>query len=1067
MGKDQLLPGYQILCTGVTQQEKDIITDLVARHGAQLLTAASARNPAHIVITRNVRSYKYREMMKIDPTIPVVKPAWLIKSHQAGRLVDKETYRVKALYNLNICFSGLDPDLKKQLAQKVELFQGRHSAALDKSCSHLITNTTASAKYEFAVSENIPAVSVDWLEACINLGWYQDTRKYPVADIPPQEAMNGGNGNAAATGNRGTTTLTMMMDTEATIFSKGNTLLQQHHRQHSINEWPHQDPSALVNETMMEDDNVYLNGPSLHHHTAAELGANDDDDYYDDLDGDDTAVFLDRVKLWLTGQAPKERLEALRLCREGAAKRFEDPHHSITHIVIGSDITATEAATVLDCVSRNVDISVVGMDWLRRCCTRKVCLPADDRFKIPLATLQGVRKKKYQNGTGGSDMYHNNNEGTADKYNINNDMHSNGLMINDSWGSGGGVGGGQDEDLGLASNAGKQQQDNNNGKLSSRQQISRAPSKSSATATGVFTGCYFTLTALEKGSPQEAEAKKLIQAGHGRLFHGATVKAVSNQSKAYAICPPSLTPSQVAQLRSTCPDIKTVDECNRFTLYWLESCLEAGQLLPPMRGAPCYQPLPHSLPLPGMDQVVVCVSGFSAAVRTAIARTVSIVGGKVTLEAMTRKNTHLICAEAKGTKFDHCGPFGVMPVVADWLVDSIETGRLQPEENYKPRLPAAMNIATIGGAVNAGVKPSSIVVAVGATQGGVTAGLGIPPIMPINEIGATQMITSTLGLPATAAFAGGGGSSSLLPSLFQAVMKDVKATAPSVPVATGICLAPSQHNMARPSIRQRIAALGGGGGSSLPSQQKSQSLLYHPNHELGGGDTDLDSLLEDLHRPPPLTNQSLRTTEELPTGNPLASITAARNRSHESRQQDPHTNSNNNNNISDLVDTIGGLVGRLAADEHSMDQGLTGSQHQDDEHLPIANGGREGTRKRKARGSGSSNPNTNKEACNNNDDNNGDDNAIAPLEVKPSTRSRSRLGRGLHSSSCGALEMSQRVGWDDEGDREGVVGAGLGLGEEVSAAGDAAVKQRLRQMSRTRSGKVVQQTDILGDLNSN
>jgi hypothetical protein len=46
-----------------------------------------------------------------------------------------------------------------------------------------------------------------------------------------------------------------------------------------------------------------------------------------------------------------------------------------------------------------------------------------------------------------------------------------------------------------------------------------------------------------------------------------------------------------------------VEEQRRFTLFWLECSVEAGQPLRPSRAAPLYQPLPYALPLPGMEHV--------------------------------------------------------------------------------------------------------------------------------------------------------------------------------------------------------------------------------------------------------------------------------------------------------------------------------------------------------------------------------------------------------------------------------------------------------------------------------
>ena len=591
-----LLPNHGILCTGLSQDEKDRMFELSARHGAHLLPAFSSKNPAHIVITRNVRSLKYRATMRLDSTIPVVTPQWLIDSDKAGRLLDKTQYRVGPFYGLTICFSGLAVDAKAQLTSLVEGGHGKHSGALDRTCSHLVTITTDSPKYVFAIQEKISVVSTEWLTDSIKLGFCQDEKKY----------MLHCNTTGRSTG----------VD-EATILSESRTLLRSSEDAKCLAHEPH--------ATADEPGDQYTGGdPALQEEDA---------DDYDDMGGDDDAVFLDGARIMLTGLAPRERLEALRLCREGAAKRFDDSHPTLTHIVVGGDITPPEAATIIDHVSAHRHTAVVGLDWLRRSCTRMSCLPADDRFTIPLSTLQSVRVK--------------------------------GVTL----------------------------QVDNEKSLSAVKQIELSTGSAGkkfiapAGSAGTFNGCYFTLIALS-GLSAEGKARELVQRGGGRTFHSKTVQAVKGRdAKVFAICPPSLLPTDAQQLRNRHADFRIVDDNNRFTLYWLELCLTAGQILPAMRGAPCYQPLPYTLPLPGMEAIIVCISGFSAPVRDAIAKTVQIVGGKVTLANMTRHNTHLICAEAKGTKYDHCNAFGVLPVTADWLVDSIEAGKLQPTQHYKPRLP--------------------------------------------------------------------------------------------------------------------------------------------------------------------------------------------------------------------------------------------------------------------------------------------------------------------------------------------------------------------------------------------
>ncbi|RMZ54947.1 hypothetical protein APUTEX25_000464 [Auxenochlorella protothecoides] len=178
-------------------------------------------------------------------------------------------------------------------------------------------------------------------------------------------------------------------------------------------------------------------------------------------------------------------------------------------------------------------------------------------------------------------------------------------------------------------------------------------------------------------------------AGPSQIFHESTVHTVPSREVAYALCPASLTHAQVKALCSASSDFTYVPEDHRVTSYWMECSLLAGKLVPHSRGAPCYRPLPYPFPLPGVEKLRICISGYDVHVRSAINFSVQLVGGTHSSEAMTRANTHLVLPEAVGEKYKHCAAFGVTPVTADWLVDSITAGLLQPEKEYHPGRRAA------------------------------------------------------------------------------------------------------------------------------------------------------------------------------------------------------------------------------------------------------------------------------------------------------------------------------------------------------------------------------------------
>lgn len=99
--------------------------------------------------------------------------------------------------------------------------------------------------------------------------------------------------------------------------------------------------------------------------------------------------------------------------------------------------------------------------------------------------------------------------------------------------------------------------------------------------------------------------------------------------------------------------------------------------------------------------------------RSAIQRTIEIVGGKVSLEYMTSKDTHLIVPVAAGKKYRNAARFGVIPVTGDWLVASVTAGKVLPPDNFAPLLPtgglpAPLDAADASSLLRPGPAPSQI-----------------------------------------------------------------------------------------------------------------------------------------------------------------------------------------------------------------------------------------------------------------------------------------------------------------------------------------------------------------------
>lgn len=196
-----LLAGQWVLVTAVKPAEREQLAATVEHCGGVPLSSFSSRDPPHLVITRSVRSPKYRALLRLHPHTPVVTPEWLAASTQAswgklaprslvsqahtrirrrhaianprglarrapaatlpaaaaaapippppqaGRLLPLDCYRVGPFHGLTVCLSGLSAASKAELAAAVAAGGGQHSPALDKKCTHLVTNSTGTAKY--------------------------------------------------------------------------------------------------------------------------------------------------------------------------------------------------------------------------------------------------------------------------------------------------------------------------------------------------------------------------------------------------------------------------------------------------------------------------------------------------------------------------------------------------------------------------------------------------------------------------------------------------------------------------------------------------------------------------------------------------------------------------------------------------------------------------------------------------------------------------------------------------------------------------------------------------------
>ena len=81
------------------------------------------------------------------------------------------------------------------------------------------------------------------------------------------------------------------------------------------------------------------------------------------------------------------------------------------------------------------------------------------------------------------------------------------------------------------------------------------------------------------------------------------------------------------------------------------------------------------------------VSSYPDEVKASVEQLVSIMGGRYST-SLSKKNSHLLIRAAAGPKFAGCAARGVIPVTADWLIESAHAGM------YQPRLPIINMLTT-------------------------------------------------------------------------------------------------------------------------------------------------------------------------------------------------------------------------------------------------------------------------------------------------------------------------------------------------------------------------------------
>ncbi|KAK9827772.1 hypothetical protein WJX74_001847 [Apatococcus lobatus] len=345
--------------------------------------------------------------------------------------------------------------------------------------------------------------------------------------------------------------------------------------------------------------------------------------------GDMSEMFLDMIRIFMACGADELRPLVL-ACRAGAATRYDTLQPCLTHILIGRQASADQLQQVKEfCKSQRSKPHLVNTSWLEQCVRSRRLLPVQTGHRADLAAADASA---------------------------------------------------QGAPAALAAD------------IIQDQRLRAAPAGTQPPATAAvsqpaadkfFNGCYFTLAGLKDDRQEEQAASKLIRSLGGKIFSKDTMNTVVSWHRAYAVCASSL-PKDKERLLCRLPDFKRVPPTMRVTSWWLCRCERARSLQShKAHDELTSRPFEFPLPVPGMDAVRLCASGYSDPEKEKIKVLTNMLGGKYST-ALRPTSTHLVIDKAVGAKYDSCARLEVVPVTIAWLWDVARQGRLMQSTDYIP-----------------------------------------------------------------------------------------------------------------------------------------------------------------------------------------------------------------------------------------------------------------------------------------------------------------------------------------------------------------------------------------------
>lgn len=157
------LTGVVICCTGIPVAERENCFRIATMHKGRYCRDLDD-TVTHVIARSNDLSEKYK--MAVERCIPVVHPQWLLEFSRSNRS-SFEDFLILPFAGLTISVTGHSVEVRERIAQQISSGGGTFSADLSKNCTHLVADSSGSAKFRYAQQWNLSIVTERWITDCI------------------------------------------------------------------------------------------------------------------------------------------------------------------------------------------------------------------------------------------------------------------------------------------------------------------------------------------------------------------------------------------------------------------------------------------------------------------------------------------------------------------------------------------------------------------------------------------------------------------------------------------------------------------------------------------------------------------------------------------------------------------------------------------------------------------------------------------------------------------------------------------------------------------------------------